>query len=93
MNELIIRKRKFLRNLFESLFVLFAWLLFLALVIFMFFSLSGYYSDSISAVFLLIDFPMTQVTETLHMIFAILSIFTLPTLLGIIMLKAKGEGK
>ncbi|MFG5432821.1 hypothetical protein ACFJXP_11080 [Enterococcus faecalis] len=93
MNGLIIRKRKFLRNLFELFFLLFAWLLFLSLVIFMFFSLSGYYSDSISAVFLLIDFPMTQVTETLHVLFAILSIFTLPTLLGIVMLKANGEEK
>ncbi|ELY8689087.1 hypothetical protein HRD83_13135 [Enterococcus faecalis] len=91
MNELIIRKRRFLRNLFSLFILLFSWFLFLSLLIFMFFSLGGYYSDSINAVFLLIDFPLIQVKETFHAIFAILSIFTLPTLLGIVMLTTNGE--
>ncbi|ENZ6560267.1 hypothetical protein ACG6R3_002452 [Enterococcus faecium] len=93
MNELIIRKRKILRNLFASFILLFAWFLFLSILLFMFFSLSGYYSDSISALFLLVDFPMTQVMETLHVVCAILAIFTLPTLLGIVALKMNGDKK
>ncbi|MGG5302760.1 hypothetical protein IGJ83_000356 [Enterococcus pernyi] len=93
MNELIIRKKIFLRNLFASFILFFSWFLFLSFLLCMFFSISGYYSDSISTLFLLIYFPMTQVKEILHFIFATLAIYSLPTLIGIVKLTTNKEKK
>lgn len=93
MNKLIIRKKFFLRNLFASFILFFSWFLFLSFLLCMFFSISGYYSDSISTLFLLIYFPMNQVKEILHFIFATLAIYILPTLIGIVKLTTNEEKK
>lgn len=90
MDHLIIRKKMFARSLLSAMYLLIAWWLFLALLVLMFCSLLGYYSDGIGAVFLLVDFPLTQITDILHIIFALLAIFIVPTLIGIVALKKTG---
>ncbi|MFS0969082.1 hypothetical protein ACFC3P_08130 [Enterococcus thailandicus] len=90
MDHLIIRKKMFTRNLLSTMYLFIAWWLFLALLFLMFCSLLGYYSDAIGAIFLLVDFPLTQITDILHLIFALLAIFIVPILIGIVALKTTG---